>query len=233
MDQDLAHADVFEAALHTDPPKAKEMLSFIAEASSVFFSFPSFGNNRCLHLLSTATGLIVVPIWDWDDEIAQDVCPAKAWLKTVSTYPSVPGASQRLNFLPCLGHWASLVFGYHCFSSAGGFAYGTSGCSAGGNRKRFCAAAFFVHRLHRRLVWLGPEGVTVRRGSVLAGRTLGVGPRSKKVSVSPAAATVVFHAANGVKISSLPQRGRANHRISPPFFSAVCAPWWTSTSCAV
>ena len=47
----------------------------------------------------------------------------------------------------------------------------------------FCAAAFFVHRLHRRLVWLGPEGVIVEEG--LFGRQTLAWAEVKKVSVSP------------------------------------------------
>ena len=60
----------------------------------------------------------------------------------------------------------------------------------------FCAAAFFVHRLHRRLVWLGPEGVTVEEG--LFGRQTLAWAEVKKVSLSPAA--TIFHADTGEDI---------------------------------
>ena len=84
-----------------------------------------------------------------------------------------PGASQRLIF--ALLGIGQLVLGTIAFQR-GGFAYGLA--VLGGGIAAFCAAAFFVHRLHRRLVWLGPEGVTVEEGLVWSA-DLGVGRGQK------------------------------------------------------
>ena len=102
-----------------------------------------------------------------------------------------PGTSQRLVF--ALLGISQLILSTIAFQR-GGFAYGLA--VLGGGIAAFCAAAFFVHRLHRRLVWLGPEGVTVEEG--LFGRQTLVWAEVKKVSLSPAA--TVFHAATGEDI---------------------------------
>ena len=102
-----------------------------------------------------------------------------------------PGTSQRLVF--ALLGVSQLVLGTIAFQR-GGFAYGL--VVLAGGIVAFCAAAFFVHRLHRRLVWLGPEGVTVEEG--LFGRQTLAWAEVKKVSVSPAA--TVFHAETGEDI---------------------------------
>ena len=99
-----------------------------------------------------------------------------------------PGASQRLVF--ALLGVCQLILSTIAFQR-GGFAYGLA--VLGGGIAAFCAAAFFVHRLHRRLVWLGPEGVTVEEG--LFGRQALAWDEVKKVSLSPAA--TVFHAETG------------------------------------
>ena len=102
-----------------------------------------------------------------------------------------PSTSQRLIF-------AFLGVGQLLLSSVafqrGGFAYGLA--VLGGGIAAFCAAIFFVHRLHRRLVWLGPEGITVEEG--LFGRQTLAWAEVKKVSLSSAA--TVFHAATGANI---------------------------------
>ncbi len=102
-----------------------------------------------------------------------------------------PGPSQRLIF-------ALLGIGQLLLSSIafqrGGFAYGLA--VLGGGIAAFCAVTFFVHRLHRRLVWLGPEGVTIEEG--LFGRQTLAWAEVEKVSLSPAA--TVFHAATGEDI---------------------------------
>ena len=102
-----------------------------------------------------------------------------------------PGTSQRLIF--ALLGISQLILGTIAFQR-GGFAYGLA--VLGGGIAAFCAAAFFVHRLHRRLVWLGPEGVTVEEG--LFGRQTLAWAEVKKVSLSPAA--TVFHATTGEDI---------------------------------
>ena len=102
-----------------------------------------------------------------------------------------PGTSQRLVF--ALLGIGQLVLGTIAFQR-GGFAYGLA--VLGGGIAAFCAAAFFVHRLHRRLVWLGPEGVAVEEG--LFGRQTLAWAEVKKVSLSPAA--TVFHAETGEDI---------------------------------
>ncbi len=102
-----------------------------------------------------------------------------------------PGTSQRLVF--ALLGIGQLVLGTIAFQR-GGFVYGLA--VLGGGIAAFCAAAFFVHRLHRRLVWLGPEGVTVEEG--LFGRQTLAWAEVKKVSVSPAA--TMFHAETGEDI---------------------------------
>ena len=102
-----------------------------------------------------------------------------------------PGTSQRLVF--ALLGVSQLVLGTIAFQR-GGFAYGLAVLAGG--IVAFCAAAFFVHRLHRRLVWLGPEGVTVEEG--LFGRQTLAWAEVKKVSLSPAA--TVFHAETGEDI---------------------------------
>lgn len=102
-----------------------------------------------------------------------------------------PGTSQRLIF--ALLGIGQLLLSTIAFQR-GGFGYGLAvlGCGLAA----FCAAAFFVHRLHRRLVWLGPEGVTVEEG--LFGRQTLTWAEVEKVSLSPAA--TVFHAATGADI---------------------------------
>ena len=102
-----------------------------------------------------------------------------------------PGTSQRLVF--ALLGIGQLVLGTIAFQR-GGFVYGL--VVLGGGIAAFCAAAFFVHRLHRRLVWLGPEGVAVEEG--LFGRQTLAWAEVKKVSLSPAA--TVFHAETGEDI---------------------------------
>ena len=102
-----------------------------------------------------------------------------------------PGASQRLVF--ALLGVCQLILSTIAFQR-GGFAYGLA--VLGGGIAAFCAAAFFVHRLHRRLVWLGPEGVTVEEG--LFGRQTLAWAEVEKVSLSPAA--TVFHAETGEDI---------------------------------
>lgn len=102
-----------------------------------------------------------------------------------------PGAGQRLIF--ALLGVGQLLLGTIAFQR-GGFAYGLA--VLGGGIAAFCAAAFFVHRLHRRLVWLGPEGIIVEEG--LFGRQTLAWAEVKKVSLSPA--TTVFHAATGADI---------------------------------
>ena len=102
-----------------------------------------------------------------------------------------PGTSQRLVF--ALLGIGQLVLGTIAFQR-GGFVYGLA--VLGGGIAAFCAAAFFVHRLHRRLVWLGPEGVAVEEG--LFGRQTLAWAEVKKVSLSPAA--TVFHAETGEDI---------------------------------
>ncbi len=102
-----------------------------------------------------------------------------------------PGASQRLIF--ALLGIGQLLLSTIAFQR-GGFAYGLA--VLGGGIAAFCAAAFFVHCLHRRLVWLGTEGVTVEEG--LRGRQTLTWAEVKKVSLSPAA--TVFHAATGEDI---------------------------------
>ena len=84
-----------------------------------------------------------------------------------------PGASQRLIF--ALLGISQLVLGTIAFQR-GGFAYGL--VVLGGGIAAFCAAAFFVHRVHRRLVWLGTGGRDRRRGSVWPA-DLGVGRGQK------------------------------------------------------
>ena len=102
-----------------------------------------------------------------------------------------PGANQRLIF--ALLGIGQLLLSTIAFQR-GGFAYGLA--VLGGGIAAFCAAASFVHRLHRRLVWLGTEGVTVEEG--LRGRQTLTWAEVKKVSLSPAA--TVFHAATGEDI---------------------------------
>ena len=102
-----------------------------------------------------------------------------------------PGTSQRLVFA-LLGA-GQLILSTIAFQR-GGFVYGLAVLAGG--IVAFCAAAFFVHRLHRRLVWLGPEGVTVEEG--LFGRQTLAWAEVKKVSLSPAA--TVFHAETGEDI---------------------------------
>ena len=102
-----------------------------------------------------------------------------------------PGTSQRLVFA-LLGA-GQLILSTIAFQR-GGFVYGLAVLAGG--IAAFCAAAFFVHRLHRRLVWLGPEGVTVEEG--LFGRQTLAWAEVKKVSLSPAA--TVFHAETGEDI---------------------------------
>ena len=102
-----------------------------------------------------------------------------------------PGTGQRLVF--ALLGISQLILSTIAFQR-GGFAYGL--VVLGGGIAAFCAAAFFVHRLHRRLVWLGPEGVTVEEG--LFGRQTLAWAEVKKVSLSSAA--TVFHAETGEDI---------------------------------
>ncbi len=102
-----------------------------------------------------------------------------------------PGSGQRLVF--ALLGIGQLVLSTIAFQR-GGFAYGL--VVIGGGIAAFCAAVFFVHRLHRRLVWLGPEGVMVEEG--LFGRQTLAWAEVKKVSLSPAA--TVFHAETGEDI---------------------------------
>ena len=102
-----------------------------------------------------------------------------------------PGASQRLIFA-LLGA-SQLILSTIAFQR-GGFVYGLA--VLGGGIAAFCAAAFFVHRLHRRLVWLGPEGVTVEEG--LFSRQTLAWAEVKRVSLSPAA--TIFHAETGEDI---------------------------------
>ena len=102
-----------------------------------------------------------------------------------------PGTSQRLVF--ALLGISQLILSTIAFQR-GGFVYGLAVLAGG--IAAFCAAAFFVHRLHRRLVWLGPEGVTVEEG--LFGRQTLAWAEVKKVSLSPAA--TVFHAETGEDI---------------------------------
>ncbi|MYF91898.1 MAG: PH domain-containing protein [Gemmatimonadetes bacterium] len=102
-----------------------------------------------------------------------------------------PGAGQRLVFA-LLGA-GQLILSTIAFQR-GGFAYGLAVLAGG--IAAFCAAAFFVHRLHRRFVWLGPEGVTVEEG--LFGRQTLAWVEVEKVSLSPAA--TVFHAETGEDI---------------------------------
>ena len=102
-----------------------------------------------------------------------------------------PGASQRLVF--ALLGISQLILSTIAFQR-GGFVYGLA--VLGGGIAAFCAAAFFVHRLHRRLVWLGPEGVTVEEG--LFGRQTLAWAEVKKVSLSPT--VTVFHAETGEDI---------------------------------
>ncbi len=102
-----------------------------------------------------------------------------------------PGPGQRLVF--ALLGVSQLVLSTIAFQR-GGFGYGLA--VLGGGIAAFCAAAFFLHRLHRRLVWLRPEGVTVEEG--LFGRQTLAWAEVKKVSLSSAA--TVFHAATGEDI---------------------------------
>ena len=116
-----------------------------------------------------------------------------------------PGASQRLIFA-LLGA-GQLILSTIAFQR-GGFVYGLA--VLGGGIAAFCAAAFFVHRLHRRLVWLGPEGVTVEEG--LFGRQTLAWPEVKRVSLSSAA--TVFHAETGEDIV-LPNAANQPRDIAP------------------
>ena len=102
-----------------------------------------------------------------------------------------PGTGQRLVF--ALLGVSQLILSTIAFQR-GGFVYGLAVLAGG--IVAFCAAAFFVHRLHRRLVWLGPEGVTVEEG--LFGRKTLAWAEIEKVSVSPA--VTVFHADTGEDI---------------------------------
>jgi len=102
-----------------------------------------------------------------------------------------PGTSQRLVF--ALLGISQLILSTIAFQR-GGFVYGLA--VLGGGVAAFCAAVFFVHRLHRRLVWLGPEGVTVEEG--LFGRQTLAWAEVKRVSLSSAA--TVFHAETGEDI---------------------------------
>ena len=102
-----------------------------------------------------------------------------------------PGTSQRLVF--ALLGVCQLILSTIAFQR-GGFVYGLA--VLGGGIAAFCSAAFFVHRLHRRLVWLGPEGVTVEEG--LFGRQTLAWAEVKKVSLSSVA--TVFHAETGEDI---------------------------------
>ena len=102
-----------------------------------------------------------------------------------------PGPGQRLIF--ALLGVCQLILSTIAFQR-GGFAYGLAVLVGG--IAAFCAAAFFLHRLHRRLVWLGPEGVTVEEG--LFGRQTLVWAEVEKVSVSSTA--TVFHAETGEDI---------------------------------
>ena len=102
-----------------------------------------------------------------------------------------PGTGQRLIF--ALLGISQLILSTIAFQR-GGFAYGLAVLAGG--IAAFCAAAFFVHRLHRCLVWLGPEGVTVEEG--LFGRKTLAWAEVKKVSLSPAA--TIFHADTGEDI---------------------------------
>ena len=116
-----------------------------------------------------------------------------------------PGASQRLIFA-LLGA-GQLILSTIAFQR-GGFVYGLAVLAGG--IAAFCAAAFFVHRLHRRLVWLGPEGVTVEEG--LFGRQTLAWPEVKRVSLSSAA--TVFHAETGEDIV-LPNAANQPRDIAP------------------
>lgn len=116
-----------------------------------------------------------------------------------------PGTGQRLVF--ALLGMALLVLGSIAFQR-GGFAYGLA--VLGGGIAAFCAVVFLVHRLHRRLVWLGAEGVTVEEG--LFGRQTLAWAEVEKVSLSPAA--TVFHAATGADIV-LPHAASQSPDIAP------------------
>jgi hypothetical protein len=70
-----------------------------------------------------------------------------------------PGPSQRLVF--ALFGIGQLVVSSVAFQR-GGFPYGLVVLCCG--ILAFCTAAFFVHRLNRHLVWLGPEGIVVEEG---------------------------------------------------------------------
>lgn len=70
-----------------------------------------------------------------------------------------PGTSQRLVF--ALFGIGQLVLSSAAFQR-GGFFYGMIVLVCG--IAAFCTAVFFVHRLNRRLVWLGAEGVALEEG---------------------------------------------------------------------
>ena len=70
-----------------------------------------------------------------------------------------PGPSQRLVF--ALFGIGQLVISSIAFQR-GGFLYGLVVLCGG--VLAFCTAVFFVHRLNRHLIWLGPEGIAVEEG---------------------------------------------------------------------
>lgn len=103
-----------------------------------------------------------------------------------------PGSSQRLIF--ALFGIGQLVLSSVAFQR-GGFFYGLVVLACG--IAAFCGTVFFVHRLHRRLVWLGSEGLAVEEGwrvrQALAWEDINA------VSLDPT--LTVFHAATGADIA--------------------------------
>jgi|TARA_A100001037_G_C15070735_1_gene599309 hypothetical protein len=103
-----------------------------------------------------------------------------------------PGTGQRLIF--ALFGIGQLVLSSVAFQR-GGFFYGLIVLFCG--LAAFCAAVFFVYRLNRRLVFLGPEGLAVEEGwherRALAWENIAA------VHLDPA--LTVVHAASGADIA--------------------------------
>ena len=103
-----------------------------------------------------------------------------------------PGSGQRLIF--ALFGIGQLVLSSVAFQR-GGFFYGLAVLACG--MAAFCTTVFFVHRLNRRLIWLGAEGLAVEEGwrvrQTLAWEDINA------VSLNPT--LTVFHAATGADIA--------------------------------
>ena len=103
-----------------------------------------------------------------------------------------PGASQRLVF--ALFGIGQLVISSVAFQR-GGFFYGLIVLFCG--IAAFCGAVFFVHRLNRRLIFLGPEGIVVEEG--WQGRRALAWEDIAAVHLDPA--LTVVRAASGIDIA--------------------------------